>query len=80
MPLSARRWDWRWKSTRVVRPVSTFKITDPPLPPLPPSGPPSGLNFSRWTEAQPWPPLPPYTCNVTRSTKVGIATGSPLLS
>jgi hypothetical protein len=48
-------------------------MTEPPLPPLPPSGPPSGLNFSRWTEAQPSPPLPPYTCRVTRSTKLGIA-------
>src|SRR5262249_44808242 len=37
---------------------------------LPPSGPPSGLNFSRWTEAQPWPPLPAATCSSTRSTKV----------
>src|SRR6185312_1559217 len=45
-------------------------MTSPPRPPFPPSGPPSGLNFSRWTEAQPWPPLPAATCSSTRSTKV----------
>src|SRR5690242_6521938 len=42
-------------------------MTSPPLPPLPPSGPPSGLNFSRLTETQPWPP---DTCRTTRSTKL----------
>lgn len=31
---------------------------------------PSGLNFSRCTEAQPWPPLPAAMCSSTRSTKV----------
>src|SRR5487761_942768 len=36
-------------------------MTEPPLPPLPPSGPPRGLNFSRCTEAQPWPPWPACT-------------------
>ena len=74
-PLVARRCDSRWYSTSVVRLGSTRRITEPPSPPLPPSGPPSGLNFSRWTDAQPWPPLPPYVCRVTRSTKLGIAIG-----
>src|SRR4029453_8783753 len=50
-------------------------MTEPPSPPLPPSGPPSGLNFSRWMEAQPLPPCPPYTWRVTWSTNVGIAIG-----
>src|SRR6476620_11968690 len=50
-------------------------MIDPPGPPLPPSGPPSGLNFSRWTEATPLPPRPPTTCSVTRSTNVGTAMG-----
>src|SRR4051794_38821531 len=45
-------------------------MTLPPRPPLPPSGPPSGLNFSRCTLAQPLPPLPAATCSTTRSTKV----------
>src|SRR5215207_5378598 len=45
-------------------------MTSPPLPPLPPSGPPRGLNFSRCTETQPWPPEPPDTCRTTRSTKL----------
>ena len=49
---------------------STTRITSPPRPPLPPSGPPSGLNFSRWIEAQPCPPSPAVTCSTTRSTKV----------
>src|SRR4051794_33504837 len=44
----------------------------PPLPPLPPSGPPSGLNFSRCTEAHPLPPSPAAACSTTRSTKVVI--------
>src|SRR4051812_39165412 len=44
----------------------------PPLPPLPPSGPPSGLNFSRCTDAQPLPPSPAAACSTTRSTKVAI--------
>src|SRR4051794_20128109 len=48
---------------------------EPPGPPLPPSGPPSGLNFSRWTEATPLPPRPAATCSVTRSTNVGTAMG-----
>src|SRR5215471_13139288 len=42
-------------------PGSTRRTTSPPRPPLPPSGPPSGLNFSRWTEAQPLPPWPACT-------------------
>src|SRR5687768_11388847 len=50
-------------------------MTSPPCPPLPPSGPPSGLNFSRWTDATPCPPLPPVTCSVTWSTKLGMAIG-----
>src|SRR5689334_19728698 len=50
-------------------------MTSPPLPPLAPSGPPSGLNFSRCTDAQPCPPLPAAMCRTTRSTKS--ATGSP---
>src|SRR5690349_16195078 len=45
-------------------------MTEPPRPPLPPSGPPSGLNFSRLTEATPWPPAPALRCSTTRSTKV----------
>src|SRR3954471_4028787 len=48
-------------------------MTEPPGPPLPPSGPPSGLNFSRWTEATPCPPRPALMCSDTRSTKVGTA-------
>src|SRR5215469_16880343 len=38
-----------------------------PRPPRPPSAPPSGLNFSRWIEAQPFPPWPACTRSVTRS-------------
>src|SRR6188472_2875860 len=49
-------------------------MTEPPGPPLPPSGPPSGLNFSRWTLATPLPPRPAETCSTTRSTNVGTAT------
>src|SRR5690348_325826 len=44
----------------------------PPWPPLPPSGPARGLNFSRRTETQPWPPWPARRWRVTRSTKVVI--------
>src|SRR4051794_37857990 len=44
----------------------------PPRPPLPPSGPPRGLNFSRWTDAQPWPPLPARAWMTTRSMNRGI--------
>src|SRR5581483_3696745 len=40
-------------------------------PPLPPSGPPSGLNFSRWIDAQPLPPSPAATWTSTRSTNCG---------
>src|SRR5579884_1579948 len=47
-------------------------MTLPPRPPLPPSGPPSGLNFSRWIEAQPLPPEPARTWMTTRSTNRGI--------
>src|SRR3954451_11236470 len=54
---------------------STRRITLPPGTPLPPSGPPSGLNFSRCTEATPLPPRPAVTFNVTRSTNVGTAIG-----
>src|SRR5690349_19507404 len=50
-------------------------MTSPPCPPLPPSGPPRGLNFSRWTEATPSPPEPAETWSVTLSTKLGTATG-----
>src|SRR5580765_5784976 len=52
-------------------------MIEPPGPPLPPSGPPSGLNFSRCTEATPLPPRPALTTSVTRSTKVGTAIGAP---
>src|SRR4051812_37347683 len=57
----------------VVTSGSTRRITEPPGPPLPPSGPPSGLNFSRCTDATPCPPRPALTCSDTRSTKVGTA-------
>src|SRR5688572_22126536 len=60
------RW---WKSRSVWTLGSTSRTTSPPSPPLPPSGPPSGLNFSRWIEDTPWPPLPAATCTTTRSTK-----------
>src|SRR5690349_7550524 len=50
-------------------------MIDPPWPPLPPSGPPSGLNFSRLTEATPLPPRPAARCSVTWSTKLGMAIG-----
>src|ERR1700722_1069611 len=66
-PLPARRTGRRWKSSSVAELASTSRITAPPRPPLPPSGPPSGLNFSRGVEAQPFPPWPACTCSVTRS-------------
>src|SRR3954454_6311268 len=78
-PFEARRCGLWWKSTRVVTSGSTRRITLPPGPPLPPSGPPSGLNFSRCTEATPLPPRPAVTFNVTRSTNVGTAIGLLLL-
>ena len=56
--------------------VDDERCTSPPWPPLPPSGPPSGLNFSRWTEAQPCPPSPAATCSTTRSTNVATAVTS----
>ncbi|ETZ96404.1 hypothetical protein I545_7001 [Mycobacterium kansasii 662] len=58
LPEGAVMWGWKWKSSRVCTCGSTTKTMLPPRPPLPPSGPPSGLNFSRWTEAQPLPPEP----------------------
>src|SRR5262249_2404259 len=61
LPLPARRTGRRWRSSRVAVFGSTSMITSPPRPPFPPSGPPSGLNFSRRTEAQPCPPPPPFT-------------------
>src|SRR4051812_136727 len=64
------RW---WKSSSVCTFGSTSRTTLPPGPPFPPSGPPSGLNFSRCTEATPLPPRPPVTCRLTRSTNVGTA-------
>src|SRR3954453_12378079 len=70
LPLPALRCGCRCRSSSVVTLPSTTSVTSPPRPPLPPSGPPSGLNFSRCTEAQPWPPLPPATCSTARSTKV----------
>src|SRR5215218_5176154 len=62
LPLPAFWCGWWWKSSSVCTFGSTSRITSPPSPPLPPSGPPRGLNFSRWTEATPWPPLPAATC------------------
>src|SRR5215469_8354182 len=67
LPLAARRSGRRCRSSSVAMPGCTSKITSPPRPPLPPSGPPSGLNFSRCTDAQPWPPSPALTRNVTWS-------------
>src|SRR5688500_886420 len=55
-------------------------MTSPPRPPLPPSGPPSGLNFSRCTEEQPWPPSPAATCSTTSSTNVVKAASSSVSS
>src|SRR3954470_21364422 len=65
-----------WKSSRVCTLGSTSRTTSPPSPPLPPSGPPSGLNFSRWTELTPWAPLPAATWTVTRSTKAAMIAAS----
>src|SRR6516162_7604035 len=67
LPLPARRTGRRCRSSSVAMPGSTWKITSPPRPPLPPSGPPSGLNFSRCTDAQPFPPSPALTRSVTWS-------------
>src|SRR5215208_5057921 len=72
LPLPAFWCGWWWKSSSVCTFGSTSRITSPPSPPLPPSGPPRGLNFSRWTEATPWPPLPAATCTTTRSTKAAM--------
>src|SRR6476619_743702 len=60
----------------VVTSGSTRRMMLPPGPPLPPSGPPSGLNFSRCTDATPLPPRPAATCRETRSTNVGTAIAS----
>src|SRR6188474_1914363 len=62
----------------VVTSGSTRRMMLPPGPPLPPSGPPSGLNFSRCTDATPLPPRPAATCRETRSTNVGTAIASSL--
>ena len=48
---------WR-KSFNVFRPLSTSKITSPPLPPSPPSGPPAATKSSRRKLTCPSPPLP----------------------
>ena len=61
VPLPAFACGRKWKSSSVCTCGSTTSRTEPPLPPLPPSGPPSGLNFSRCTDEQPWPPLPAAT-------------------
>ena len=71
-PTGASTCGWKWKSSRVCTCGSTTSTMLPPRPPLPPSGPPSGLNFSRWTEAQPCPPLPARAWMTTRSTNRGI--------
>src|SRR3954454_11470446 len=76
LPLPAFWCGWWWKSSSVWTLASTTRITSPPRPPLPPSGPPSGLNFSRWTEATPWPPLPAVRCSTTRSTKLAMVASS----
>src|SRR4029078_6327059 len=60
----------------VVTSGSTRRMMLPPGPPLPPWGPPSGLNFSRCTDATPLPPRPAATCRETRSTNVGTAIAS----
>src|SRR6516164_3138491 len=67
LPLPARRTGRRCRSSSVAMPGSTSKMTSPPRPPFPPSGPPSGLNFSRCTDAQPCPPSPALTVTVTWS-------------
>ena len=48
---------WR-KSTSVLRPLSTSKITSPPRPPSPPSGPPFGTYNSLRKLTWPSPPFP----------------------
>src|SRR3546814_20920617 len=55
---------------------STTRMTSPPRPPLAPSGPPSGLHFSRCTEAQPLPPFPALPCSTTRSMNRDMTAGS----
>ncbi len=76
LPFSALTCGRKWKSSRVVTCGSTTSDTLPPCPPLPPSGPPKGLNFSRWIETQPCPPSPACRCRTTRSTNVAT---SPIL-
>src|SRR5450432_2949658 len=71
-PEVARRCGAWWNASNVVVSGSTTSATLPPRPPVPPSGPPSGLYFSRWIDAQPLPPLPALACRTTRSTNVGI--------
>lgn len=71
LPEAAVRCGRKWKSSRVCTCGSTTKTMLPPRPPFPPSGPPSGLNFSRWTEAQPLPPEPALVWMTTRSTNRG---------
>src|SRR5579859_3198273 len=73
LPLPARRTGLRWKSSRVEAPRPTSRITSPPWPPFPPSGPPSGLNFSRWMEAHPFPPLPASARKVAWSANSAMA-------
>ena len=70
LPCVARRCGCRCRSSNVVTEESTTAITSPPRPPLPPSGPPKGLNFSRWIDEHPLPPLPPCAWITARSTKV----------
>src|SRR5918993_464685 len=65
----ARCGEW-WYDSSVVTCGSATSTMSPPCPPLPPSGPASGLNFSRFTETHPLPPLPADRCSVTRSTNV----------
>src|SRR6266550_929766 len=77
LPLPARRTGRRWRSSRVAVPGSTSRITSPPRPPFPPSGPPSGLNFSRRTEAQPCPPSPAFTRRATWSANSATASFLP---
>ena len=77
LPDAASTCGWKWKSSRVCTCGSTTSTMLPPRPPLPPSGPPRGLNFSRWTEAQPLPPEPARAWMTTRSTNRG-AIGIPL--
>src|SRR5690606_29856888 len=72
-PLPLLRCGEWWYDSSVVTCGSATSTMSPASPPLPPSGPPSGLNFSRWTETQPLPPLPARRCRVTVSTKVTIS-------